>query len=110
MSSINKKKTVEQEVTVAWQCDVCNAQTADKECYKQEWHHFNKHHQGWGNDSIDSYEYYDVCSVDCFVRQLQESIPGLAEYYAGNDAKIAEMPVLFAQKLLDRLQEKQRES
>lgn len=28
------------------------------------------HHHDWGNDSIESYKYYDICSVEC----LQEFI------------------------------------
>ena len=102
MSAIKAAKMVKQEVTVAWQCDVCYTQTADLGRYEQEWHHFSKGHQGWGNDSIDSYDEYDVCSVDCFIKQLQESVPDLLEY-ADSAAEIADMPVRFAQKLLDRL-------
>lgn len=108
MSDIKETKAVYQEVTVAWECDVCHVQTSDKEQYKQEWHHFCEIHQGWGNDSIDSYVYYDACSVDCFIKQLQAIIPDLLEY-AEYDAKIADMPVKFAQKLLDRLLESRKQ-
>lgn len=102
MSAIREEKTVKKEVTVAWECDVCGVQTSDKEQYDQEWHTFNENHQGWGNDSSDSYRGHDVCSVDCFIKQLQESIPDLMEY-ADDEAEIAHMPVKFAQELLDRL-------
>jgi len=102
MSSVREKKVVEKEVEVAWRCDVCGVQTANSEQYKQEWLSFSGGHCGWGNDSGDSREWYDVCSVDCFTRQLQESISDLMEY-ADRGAEIADMPVKFAQKLLDRL-------
>jgi hypothetical protein len=102
MSSVKELKTVKEEVTVAWRCDACGVQTSNKEQYEQEWHHFSESHQSWGNDSGDSWKWHDVCSVDCFTRQLQKSIPDLMEY-ADSDAEIAEMPVRFAQKLLDRL-------
>ena|SRR2546429_5027663 len=106
MSTIKEEKTVKKEVTVAWQCDVCYIQTADLSRYEQEWFHFSESHQGWGNDSIESCDSYDVCSVDCFIKQLQESIPDLLEY-AEASAEIADMPIKFAQKLLDQLLKKE---
>lgn len=102
MSSVKEKKIIEKEVAVAWRCDVCGVQTADKEQYEQEWHHFSEIHRGWGGDSMDSYVYHEVCSADCFAKCLQKSIPDLMEY-ADDGAEIADMPVKFAQKLLDRL-------
>lgn len=102
MSAIKEERTVKQEIAVAWECDVCGVQTENSEQYKQEWYHFSESHQGWGRDSSDSLAFHDVCSVDCFIKQLQESIPDLMEY-ADDEAKIAGMPVRFAQKLLDRM-------
>lgn len=102
MSIIKETKTIETEVEVAWICDVCSIQITNSEQHEQEWLWFVESHQGWGNDSAESYRRHDVCSVDCFIKQLQESIPDLLEY-ADDGAEIAEMPVLFAQKLLDRL-------
>ena len=102
MSSIKEEQTVTQEVVVAWKCDVCGVQTAYKWQYEQEWLHFCEIHRGWGNDSMDSYAYHEVCSVDCFAKCLQDRLPDLLEY-ADSDAEIADMPVKFALKLLDRL-------
>lgn len=102
MSAVKEKRTVEREVAVAWICDVCGVQTTNSEQYEQEWFGFIESHQGWGRDSSDSYQGHDVCSVDCFIKQLQESLPDLLEY-ADDDAEIADMPAKFAQKLLDRL-------
>jgi hypothetical protein len=105
MSSIKEEQTVKKEVTVAWRCDACGVQTADEDQYKQEWFGFGKSHQGWG---LETWEWHDVCSVDCFINHLQERIPALMEY-ADNGAEIAEMPVKFAQKVLDRLLKKSSE-
>jgi hypothetical protein len=104
MSTVKEEKTIIKEVTVAWQCDACGEQTTNKEQYEQEWHSFSESHESWGSDSGDSLEWHDVCSIDCFMKQLQESIPALMEY-ADRHAEIADMPVKFAQKLLDRLLE-----
>lgn len=103
MSTIKEKRTIEKEVEVAWMCDVCGVQTSNKEQYEQEWLGFSESHQGWGNDSSDSYEWHDVCSVECFIRQLQKSLSDDLMEYADRGAEIADMPVKFAQKLLDRL-------
>ena len=102
MSTIKEERTVKQEVAIAWKCDVCGVQTENSEQYEQEWLRFSAGHQGWGNDSEDSLSLYDVCSADCLMKQLQESIPDLLEY-ADRGAKIADMPVKFAEELLDRL-------
>ena len=102
MSKIKEIRTVSQEVTVGWKCDVCDVQTTSKRQYSQEWYSFSESHRGWGNDSVESYDCFDVCSVSCFISQLQQSIPSLMEY-SDDNAEIANMPVKFAQKLLDRL-------
>jgi hypothetical protein len=103
MSEITEVQTIKQEVTVAWICDVCGVQTSDSEQREQEWYHFSEVHQGWGSDSIDSLVFHDVCSVECFIRQLQKSLSDDLMEYADRGAEIADMPVKFAQKLLDRL-------
>jgi hypothetical protein len=103
MSNITEERTIKQSVTVAWKCDVCGVRTSDEEQYNQEWYHFGEGHYGWGNDSSDSREWHDVCSVDCFIQQLQKSLSGDLMEYADRGAEIADMPVKFAQKLLDRL-------
>ena len=102
MSTINEEQMVKKEVAIAWICDACGVQASDKRQYEQEWYHFSKSHQGWGNDSVDSFDSFDVCSADCFIKLLQEHIPDLLEY-ADKNAEIADMPVKFAEKLLDRL-------
>jgi hypothetical protein len=104
MSEIRETRSVKQERTVGYKCDACEKQTTDLAQCSIEWYHFHEGHQGWGNDSGESYQEHDVCSLDCFITQLQDRLPDLLEY-AGDGAKIADMPVAFAQKLLDRLLE-----
>ena len=64
-----KDVIVRKYVTVKVICDVCEKEHNEDE--NKEWHHFNTHHFSWGNDSVDSYEYYDVCSSDCYYEQLR---------------------------------------
>lgn len=40
-------------------CDICH-----KKIKKDYWK-ICRHHGDWGNDSVDSYEYWDVCSEEC---------------------------------------------
>lgn len=97
MSRITEYKTVQQEVTVAYQCDVCKKQV---EKVPKEWHEFNHHHDAWGNDSIDSYEYFHVCGIDCYVKQLTDSVKEMDHRYG---AEIDGMSVPFVKILLERL-------
>ena len=41
-------------------CDICG-----REITGHHWR-IRTGHYDWGNDSCDSIEYFDVCSVDCF--------------------------------------------
>lgn len=97
MSYIKEKKQVFQETTVGYKCDSCGA-ISDGSAFG--WFHFSHRHHGWGNDSIDSVEYFDVCSVDCFAIQLEKSI----QYFKGErTAYISEMPIEFAKNLLTKI-------
>lgn len=96
---IKEKIKIEQEVTKYIECDVCEKRVKGKEP-PEDWFHFSHSHQGWGNDSIDSLKYFDVCSVTCFTVQLRESIESVKNNTGG---EVAEMPVPFAEKLLKAL-------
>jgi len=65
-----KIKTIVREVehVKAIKCDVCS-----KECTGRYWV-LNTYHNDWGNDSIDSHEYYDLCSKECINTKLDEYI------------------------------------
>ena len=49
-------------------CDVCGKEIKTHESY---WS-LTTHHNDWGNDSCDSYEYYDVCSKECMRKKFEE--------------------------------------
>jgi len=100
MSALTEQKQVSQSVTIGHKCDVCGERDITKPYLPEGWLGFNHHHQSWGNDSIDSYEYYDVCGVDCFIKQLESSINELDDRYG---SEIAGMPLSFAKKLLEKL-------
>ena len=63
-----KTHTVTEKVLVkeTRYCDVCN-----KEIKGSYWQ-LTTHHNDWGNDSIESYEYFDVCSKECMREKFEE--------------------------------------
>lgn len=93
-----KKVTSKQEVTIGYKCDCCG-----KEIYEtqlpREWHNFNSNHDEWGNDSVDSYEYYDVCSPKCYKDKIIEIVEG--EYKNRKFATIDEKSIQFARLLVE---------
>lgn len=98
MSTIKSKKTVEREEAVDTKCDVCGKLAGTTN--PKGWHGFSSHHSAWGNDSCDSFEWFDVCSVACFAIQLKKSIDGMGNKLG---AEVSDMNIEFAKKLLDAL-------
>lgn len=98
MSDIKEYQTVNKEVRVGCKCDVCGVEVKG---YAAGWFHFNTHHSEWGNYSCESYEYYDVCSAECYVSKLTESVKDMSSYK--RSGRIAEMSIEFAEKLLQKL-------
>lgn len=62
------EKIIRTETVAAVKCDICG-----KEITGKFWH-LTTHHNDWGNDSIDSYEYYDLCSRECIDKALDNYI------------------------------------
>lgn len=66
------KKSLEK-VTTGRRCDFCNKEILPVDGKKYNYFYITTSHSDWGNDSIDSIEYFDACSVECAL--------GLAEKY-----------------------------
>ena len=49
-------------------CDICKKEIESNKSYWK----LTTHHNDWGNDSIDSYEYFDVCSKECMRNKFEE--------------------------------------
>lgn len=99
MTSITEKVPVVQDKTTGIQCDACGkAYPANADLF-----YFNSHHQDWGNDSIDSYEYHHACSVDCYTMLLGKCIDALSDNQ--RTAEIADMPYGFVKMLYERLKQ-----
>lgn len=63
-----KTKTVKYKIIKAIKCDVCHKEISEK--YWQ----LTTHHHDWGNDSIESYKYFDLCSRECINKKLDKYI------------------------------------
>lgn len=94
-----KEVTEKRRVTIGYKCDVCGKAHYGNN-YPNDWHEFSAHHNEWGKDSGDSYEYYLVCSPECYKIKLTSCINNFKEY---ESAEIDGMTVEFASKLLDNM-------
>lgn len=111
MSDIREKKEVTEtkEVIVGCKCDNCGLITHEltSDGYRpKDWHQFNSHHHDWGNDSSDSYEYYDACSPKCFMALLTSALEDLKDHQ--DTGEIADMPYQFAKRLVYELAPSQK--
>lgn len=66
-----KTHTITENVIVEeWHvCDVCR-----KKIETNSYWELTTHHNDWGNDSNESYEYFDVCSKECLRKKFEEYI------------------------------------
>lgn len=92
-----KEVTEVKTVTVGHKCDNCgkvhDGQLPD------DWHIISSHHNEWGNDSIDSYQCYDVCSPKCYIEKLTEVVEG--EMRGIYDGEVDEMQIQFAIRMVE---------
>ena len=49
-------------------CDICKKEIKHKSDYWE----VTTHHHDWGNDSIESYKCFDICSVECLKNKFNE--------------------------------------
>ncbi len=83
----DKKITEINRVEVGIKCDNCKKIIKNENDYKrtylQQKHYYEvtTHHHGWGNDSIESYEYYDFCNEKCLFEFLKK-------YYNGSEGTL----------------------
>lgn len=62
------EKIVKAEKLATIKCDFCG-----KEITGKFWQ-LTTHHYDWGNDSVDSYARFDLCSRECINRALDDYI------------------------------------
>ena len=64
-----KTHTVTETLVVEeWRvCDICQKKIESDSYWK-----LTTHHNDWGNDSHESYEYFDVCSKKCLAEKFEE--------------------------------------
>ena len=72
-----KTETVTHEVKTvkALKCDVCGKEITAKDDIRirgiKYWE-LTTQHNDWGNDSVDSIEYFDLCSENCVRAKLEK--------------------------------------
>lgn len=86
-------RAVNQEVIVGCRCDQCGKESATYD----NWVVSSHGHSEWGNDSIDSYETFDLCSPQCYLYQLAASVEHMSGY---SSAQVDDLPIDFIRGLL----------
>lgn len=83
-----KEVTHKEEVVIGTICDECKKEILNEQDFQDRFrkrmsHYFevSTHHNDWGNDSVDSYQHYDVCSEECLFKFLKK-------YFDGADATL----------------------
>lgn len=68
MSAIKETRQVTKkvEVTIGITCDVCG------KAIKGDYWTLRTSHNDWGNDSVDSFKYFDLCSRKCVCQKLED--------------------------------------
>jgi phospholipase C len=95
-----KKITDTREVTIGFICDVCKKEHIGEDV-PDNWHSFSHQHSEWGNDSMDSWEYFHVCSAGCYTTQLGKCLKEMSGYK--RSAEIDNMTFDFASDLFQKL-------
>ena len=75
-STVKQQVTVEKEIDVGVVCDGCGKEIRNKNNMNERiarlpYYEVTTHHNDWGNDSVDSYEYFDFCSLDCMLPHMR---------------------------------------
>jgi len=77
---IREKRTIQSEITVGHECDVCKKRVMQNNTLPKGWIDFNVSHDEWGSDSNESFECYDVCSFECYIKRLEFCVAEMKEY------------------------------
>ena len=93
---INERKEVihkeVKDIPIGRVCDCCGKKIEPVRFspYVNEYNYFVVHtyHHDWGNDSIDSHDYYDACSPECAVSMANLY---LTKSYGGTNTNIIEI-------------------
>ena len=99
------KKAQQKEVTKIEEevfeiiCDVCGRIHKGMDL-PNKWHNISMHHNEWGNDSVDSYEVFDVCSPECYAIQFKDCV---IEYKHKYSAEIDGFEIQFARLFANKL-------
>lgn len=92
---ITEKKTIDQDVVIGYQCDVCDKKASKKE--KEDDWQFGS----YGNSDYESdYTYIHVCSIKCFIKALEKGIKAIEGYDTG---EVFDFRASFAKKLYEQL-------
>ena len=70
-----------EEVITGRKCDICGNDILPVNGNTYNYFYIVTNHFDWGNDSIDSFEYFDACSPACVLKFVKESIEDAYDEY-----------------------------
>lgn len=95
MSQRKRIENVQKEVVYQTVCDACGKVGEGSE--PKGWHRFDSHHGDWGNDSIESWDYHDVCSFSCYLEIVRKVVE---DYGDGSTLSVDEKDYEFIRGML----------
>lgn len=88
-------RTITTKEPVGFKCDCCSTES------KKRMEQVQMNHNGWGNDSIDSYVTKDYCSLECY-RKLAitflEEFSGYADSSLFDNIDYDKIKILIGEK------------
>ena len=85
------------KVRAAIKCDICGKIIADRTHGSDMYFQVHMSHEDWGNDSVDSVEYFDVCSQGC----LRPLIEKYLDYSIDSNTYHLEVQQDYCRKMRD---------
>ena len=98
MTEHTREEQVTKLVTYQTECDGC--EKIEKGYRPKGWHQFDSNHGDWGNDSIESYDYFDVCSWGCYLKVVRRELDDYGEVQ-NPTLVIDEKDIFFIRSMLE---------
>ena len=77
MSRKYGERLVKREQVTSVTCDGCGKTVSEEQ---DDWYCFSSYHEDWGNDSIESQEYWDACSGACYLKVVRKVVDDYGEH------------------------------
>jgi hypothetical protein len=98
MTQAKSTQMVPRQIVTATTCDGCGKTDGPS---PDGWNHFSSHHSDWGNDSVDSYDYWDACSFACYLQIVSKAFADYPPTSRNPSLEIDDKDWFFIRDMLD---------